>query len=314
MKLKFGYILARAGEIIWKYKILWVFGIFAGFAENRSGGNSNSLNNSNSNNGAPLDERQIVAATERFKEFLQEYLLIVIFAALVLILLGLAFYALGMMGRIGLIKGVVKAQNGAERLAFAEIWAESFPFFWRFFGLNLLLGLAFLILFLPFVAIAFLSFGVPFLACLFPLFCLLIPVSWAVGLVLEQAQVAIVQEDLSMMDGVKRGYEIVKSDIGGMIVMSLILGVGSFIIGLVLMIPMILALIPLFTSLIFEQGSFTAPGVIVSLTCCGLYYPVLLLISGILTSYVKAVWTLSYLQLATPNDPNAPINASAFNA
>lgn len=40
MKLNIGKILTRSWQIIWKHKILWVFGILAGFASGRSSGNN----------------------------------------------------------------------------------------------------------------------------------------------------------------------------------------------------------------------------------------------------------------------------------
>ena len=41
MKLDLGKIITRSWEIIWNYKVLWIFGIFAGFASS-NGGSSNS--------------------------------------------------------------------------------------------------------------------------------------------------------------------------------------------------------------------------------------------------------------------------------
>jgi hypothetical protein len=211
-----------------------------------------------------------------------------------------------MMGRIGMIVGVQKVENGAAALGFGEVWSESLPYFWRFFGLNFLIGLVFLILVAPFVVLAIFTMGIG-LACLLPLICLLVPVSWAVAVIVEQAQVAIVSENLSMFEGFARGWELVKSDIGSMIVLSLILGVGSFFIGLILAIPLLIAFVPL----IFSAGQLTGtdsipPTVWISLACCTLYLPVLLVLNGILTAYKKTAWTLSYFQL-TKTGENAPI-------
>ena len=110
-----------------------------------------------------------------------------------------------MIGRIGILKGVYKVEDGAASLMFAELWSESMPYFWRFFGLNFLIGLAFFVLLLPFIFIAIATAGIGLL-CLVPLICVLVPVGWVVNVILEQAQAAIVAEDLTMFDGFKRGW------------------------------------------------------------------------------------------------------------
>lgn len=312
MKLNFGNILTRSWQIIWKHKVLWIFGILAGFAEGGSSGNSNSGDRSsyNSNgNTSPFSSGQVEQFTDQFSEFFQQYMLIIIAVCLVILIISFVFFALGMMGRIGMIKGVSKVEKGAEVLAFGELWSESMPFFWRFFGLNFLISLAVLILIIPAVILAIATAGIG-LACLIPLICILVPVGWAVQLILEQAQIAIVQENLSMFDGFKRGLEIVKSDIGGMIVMALILGAGSFIIGLVIALPLIIAVLPLIISAMSSDFSnpIASPDtmVLITLACCVIYFPVLLTLNGILTSYKKTAWMLAYLQL-TQSVENTPI-------
>lgn len=312
MKLNFGYILTRAWQIIWKYKILWVFGIFAGFAENGGGNfnNSNNDSNFNSNGNAPA---QFGRFLETLEEFFQKYLLIIIAVCLALLIISLLLNALGMMGRIGIIKGVAKVENGAEVLSFGEIWSESMPYLWRIFGLNFLIGLVFfIIIVLPLLVIILLAFSNPAIglgiACIIPLICILVPVSLVVRIILEQVQPAIVIENLSMAEGLKRGWAIVKSDIGGIIVMAVILGVGSFVIGLVLAIPFILALLPIIFSLFYSNqfGTLASipPTFWVSIACCTLYLPIAIFLSGILTAYKKTAWALAYLQLANPTPPS----------
>jgi hypothetical protein len=305
MKIDLGKILTRSWQIIWNYKVLWVFGIFAGFANGNGGSNSNS---SSSNNGDSPSFGNADQFVEQAGEFFQQYMLIIIAVCLVLVLLSFAFYALGMMGRIGLLKGVYKVEGGAASLMFAELWSESMPYFWRFFGLNFLVGLAFFIILLPAIVIGVATAGVGF-ACLLPLICLLIPVGWAVSIILEQAQAAIVAEDLTMMDGFKRGWAIAKTDILGMIVLSLVLGIGGGIIGFIISLPIIAAMVPLILSMGmngFEMGDALPPTAWISLICCGIYLPILIGLSGVLTAYMKTAWALSYLQLTKPNE-NTPI-------
>ena len=302
MKIDLGKILTRSWQIIWNYKVLWIFGILAGFANGNGGSN-----NSNSSDSDPSFTGNSGRFGEQAGEFFQQYMLIIIAVCVVLILLALAFYSLGMMGRIGILKGVYKVENGASSLIFAELWSESMPYFWRFFGLNILVGLAFLVILLPIILIGVATAGIG-LACLLPLICLLFPIAWAVNVIMEQAQAAIVAENLNMFDGFKRGWEIAKSDLVGMIVLWLVLGIGSFIIGVIIALPIIGAMLPLIFSVgtgNFQMGDTLPPAAWTSLICCGLYFPVLLGLHGILTAYLKTAWALSYLQLTKPKE-NTP--------
>jgi len=315
MKINLGTILTRAWQIIWNHKVLWVFGVLAGFANGGGSGNSSNRSSSEFNqngNSNPFQGGEMEQFSRQFTDFFQRYMLIIIAVCVFIIILSFVFYALGMMGRIGILKGVFKLEQGASSLMFAELWSESMPYFWRFFGLNLLVGLAFLVVMLPFFAIAFLTMGLG-LACLLPLLCLLVPVAWVVGVIVEQAQAAIVAEDLNMLDAFRRGWEIVRSDVGGMVALALILGIGGAIIGFVLALPIIVALLPLiFAAPSMDSFSSVPPAVWVSLTCCVVYFPVLLVLNGILQSYVKTAWALSYLQLATPKmDTPVIIEANA---
>ena len=309
MKIDLGKILTRAWQIIWNNKILWVFGILAGFANGGSGGGNNGGGSNYQTNNNPSFLNGVDEFPDQIAEFFQEYMLIIIAVCVFLVLLSFVFYALGMMGRIGILKGVYKVEEGASSLVFAELWSESMPFFWRFFGLNFLIGLAFLVILLPIILISVATMGIG-LACLLPLVCLLVPVGWVVSVVLEQAQAAIVAEDLNMINGLRRGWDIARSDIVGMIVLALILGIGGAIVGLVVALPIIIAVVPAVISLIsagnIESVSTVPPLVWVTVACCVLYYPVLLTLNGIMIAYIKSAWALSYLQLAKPTE-QAPV-------
>lgn len=299
----FGEVLTRAWQNIWKHKVLWIFGILASCARGGSGGSSGGGGNSSYQTGsgdAPFSGGQIERVTGQVGQYIEEHLWIIIAFAVAIILFVFISYALGMMGRIGLIKGTYKAENGAESLAFGEIWAESMPYFWRIFGLNFLIGLAFIVIFIPLVLFGVLTAGIGFL-CIIPLLCVMVPLSWLIALILEQAQPAIVLEDLGMLDGFKRGWQIVKSNAGPMIVMALILGIGSVVIGLIIAIPIILAVVPL---IIMGAGSLreSLTPVYIALACCAVYLPVLIFFNGVLTAYIQSVWTLTYLRLARPKE------------
>ena len=215
-----------------------------------------------------------------------------------------------------MIKGTSLAEKGAEKLYFGEIWSESLPYFWRVFGLNFLTGLAvFAVILIPLILLGVMfALGmasgaragmagmgiIGFFACFVPIICLLIPIGWILSVVVEQAQAAIVLEDLGILDGFKRGWQIVKMNVMPMVVMFLILGIGGAIIGVIVSFPLIFAFIPVLMGLGTLRQSLTP--IYISLACCVVYLPVLIFLNGILTAYIQSAWALTFMQLASPKE------------
>ena len=302
----FGEVLTRAWQIIWKHKVLWIFGILASCARGGGSGSSGGGGNSGYQTGSgdsPFSGDKIERVMNQVGTFLENNWWIIIAVIVGIFLLSFVFYFLGMMGRIVLIKGVAQADKGAESLSFGELWAESMPFFWRVFGLNFLIGLAFLVLFIPLVLFGIVTAGIGFL-CLIPLLCIMVPLSWVVMAIIEQAQNAIVLEDLNMLDGFKRGWEIVKANAVPIIIMMLILGIGSGIIGVIIALPIIIAVVPAVIGMAVSQQALTP--FYIAAACCVAYFPVLLFFNGVLTAYIQASWTLTYLRLVKPQE-EAPV-------
>jgi len=303
----FGEVLTRAWQIIWKHKVLWIFGILASCGRGGGGGGSGGGNSGFSQPDRPpfSDTR----AFDQFGQWVNENMWIFIVIAIVVLILIVLFAFLGTIGRIGLIKGTYKAEQGAEQLILGEMFSESTPYFWRVFGLSFLIGLVFLILLIPIILFGVLTAGIGF-ACLLPLICILIPISWVVMVVIEQSNAAIVLEDLNMLDGLKRGWEIVKSNIGPAILMAIILGVISFVVGLVIAIPLLIAVIPLVIGAASgEPTSYWIAGI-----CCVIHFPILLALNGIMVAYVASAWTLTYMRLTrkpeSDNTPTTPENGT----
>ncbi len=300
----FGEVLTRAWKNIWKHKVLWIFGILAGCARGGGGGGSGGGGNSRFQTGdLPFSDGRIGQVMEQTGQYFKDNLWIILVVILVLMFLGLISFALGMIGRIGMIKGTVLAEKDVERIAFGEVWSDSLPYFWRIFGLNFLVGLAVVVLIVPFVLLGVVTAGVG-LVCLIPILCLLVPIGWALSIIIEQAQAAIVLEDLSLVDGLKRGWLIVKSNPGPVIVMSLILGIGGAVIGGVISIPLIIAFVPIIVGIGSLRETF-AP-LYIALACCLAYAPVLIVLNGIMTAFIQSAWALTFMKLVQPKE-EAPL-------
>jgi hypothetical protein len=298
-----GEVLSQAWKIIWKHKVLWIFGILAGCVNGGGTGNvtyredlpqqyQNYINN--------IPEEQII-------------LIIIAAVVVILLLVALAIF-LGTIGRVGLIRGTMQADKGIDKLTFGELFSGSTRFFWRVFLLNLVVGIAITIT----VIILLVFYGVTTVAtlgigglCLLPALCLLVPFIWLIQIVIEAGSLAVVIEDLGILDGLRRGWEVVKTNLGTLIVMWLVLGLGVTLIGgFIIGVPLLIVAGPALFGVISGNNQTMTGGIIASIVCFAAYLPVLLVLNGILRSYIESAWTLTYLRLTgrsmvmeTPKEP-----------
>jgi hypothetical protein len=295
--MNIGEILSKAWQIIWKHKVLWIFGILAGCANGGGGGGSGNLR---------MGQDQMPPEMQRFADqFAQipEWQLIVIGLVVIIVLLLLFVLAifLSTMGRIGLIRGASQVDQGETRLQFGSLFSSSMPYFWRVFGLNLLVGLAAFVLALLVALIAVL--GTVFtlglgLFCIIPLLCLLVPVGWLVGIIIEQATISIVLENKGIMDALRRGWEVFRANVGNLLLVWLILGVISLVLGFVLSLPIIVIAAPAMIAFIAGNQADMTPLLLAGLCLAG-YIPVMLVLNGILAAFVQTSWTLTFMRLTT---------------
>jgi hypothetical protein len=308
--MNYGEVLTRAWKIIWKFKVLWIFGILASCGTGSgNGGGGNNFSYQFSSGELPPQVQQFSTNIEQHFSSLWWIFALLICLACVLVILAIV---LSTIGKIALIKGTLKAETGAERMGFVELFKESTPYFWRVFGLSLLFFLVFFVLImagvLVFMGAAVVTFGIA-LFCLVPLCCLMIPLMWAVGVILEQAYIAIVVEERGIADGLSRGWEVVKAHWEPMLVMSVILIFGGMILMLILSVPMFLVMFPLFFMLGLTGGSnMTAPLVIGGI-CFLMYLPILILAGGIIKAYVQSAWTLTFLRVTGSGAEPAPLES-----
>jgi hypothetical protein len=314
--MDFGEVLTKAWQIVWRHKILWIFGIFAGCGRGGGGGGGGSGWSEGVDSGNAFGQGS-ARGMERFFDqaghWIGDNLWILAVAILFVLVLAAVGIFLGNVGKIGLIHGTFRADGGAERLRFGALFKESLPYFWRVFLLSLLVGLAFLVIFLPLAIFGFVTAGVGFL-CMLPLICLFIPVGIAVSLVIQQADAAMVIENLGIQAGVRRGWEIVKNNIGPVLLIWLITFLIGLVIGVVIALPVILTIVPAVIALAVSNGEFPTGALLAAGLCFVMYLPVLIVAQGILTAYVESVWALTFLRLSKRSDSHGKPEALPANA
>ncbi len=272
--MNIGEVLSRAWNIIWKNKVLWIFGLLASLAGG-SGGN-NIRYNLNQGNGAGLN--------------------IPAWALGLLLLAGLGllviFIIVSTLGRAGLVRGAWLADAGETGLTFSWLYREGLTYFGRVFLLGLLVFGVSMSLIVLFTIPAVLTFGLA-LVCLAPLLCVLVPFFIALTIVFELGIIAIVGEDRSVVEGLRRGWEVFRANLPQIIALGVVVVILSAVVASIAALPLVAAGAPLVA--ILYGGHISGGALFVALFFLIIFcLPLLLAVQAVLTSYVETVWTVAF--------------------
>ena len=322
--MDFGEILAKAWKIIWKHKILWLFGFLASCGAARSygggggaggGGNAMYSNGQQSfHNGFDFLSPSSQRAIEDFFQSLVDIpsdvwigigiavLLVIIAIFFVLFFIAIVMTILSLMagtlGQIGVIKGTSladEAEAEAKPLSFKNIFNAIKKHFWKvlLFILGWRIAGFVLVLFLFIPLILFTA-----CTCGLGLF-LLIPIGWFIKVLFTFSTIAMVEEDRGVFKGIERGWQVLTQNLGNVLLMFLILGIGQFIVGLLIALPLILVPVPLLINLFATGFQMFTVGLILSGLLFIAYLPLMIFLVGVLTAYVLSCWTLTFRRLTS---------------
>lgn len=272
--MNIGEVLARAWNIIWKNKILWVFGLFAGLAGGSGGNNFNfTLMQNGEASSLPINIPAWAVG-----------LLLLLFVALLIVFIGLST-----LGRAGLVRGAWLADGGEDYLTFNQLFRDSQKYFWRVLLVGILVFAISLALVLALIVPSVLTCGIIAL-CMLPLFILL-------SVIVELATIAIVGEDLGIMESLQRAWEIVRTNMALIIAVGLVIVIISAVTGFLASLPLIAILAPTLILINSNAGQISSGALMFSLVLFLLYLPILLGAQSIVTSYVTTTWTITFRRL-----------------
>lgn len=303
--MNFGQVFSKAWKTIWQHKILWVFGIFAGLLSGGSYGSGSGYNFNSSDmpmmhnwpNNWPQGMQQFGQAMENFfnRGDGSWVGLVILLSCLALFFTVLSIF-LGITGQNALIRAAWKVEEGSsEKMRFGELFKEGLRYFWKVFGLYVLVIIASVAAALAIIFISIITLGVG--AILF--ICLALPLAIGAGLLINQSVIIMVSEDLGVFDGIKAAWEFVfEKNLGNYLLMFLILGIGAAILNFLIVLPWVVMLIPLGAGL-FIGGSqaIGTSAIVISIVLGVLYLPLYLVLSGALNAYVFSAWTIFYHDL-----------------
>lgn len=318
--MNYGEAIEKAWKIIWRFKILWVLGLLASCAG--GGITIPSFNYQFSSADYQNMGRGNFLPSSIANWFQSIPVWVWILGFLVILVLGLLFFIVGLVGRIGVKRGAWRADEGAAKLVFGDLFTESLGYFWRMLGLSLLVGLPgffFAIISLVFFLGSIFSMfasqtsnaGILLLCVALPLFCLIIPLSWIMTILSELCSSALVAENLGVIASLKRGWNLMWKKLGSVVLISLVTGVIQIAVAIVLGILAALVAIPLAAS------AFVAGAGLAIWIAAGVLFAFLLVIgmfiNSLLHAYSGSLWMITFRRLTAapvsvvPLVPVAPL-------
>ncbi len=296
--MDYGYILQRAWKITWRYRVLWLFGLLSGLRYS-------SQSTINTKHTLPPDiQRRIVEFTSS-----PHFVLIVVALSLLALLIGLALALLNALGQAALVDQVNRIEDG-DRPAVGLGWEAGRRHAWRVFLITLLLGLPALVTMMTGLIPLFLnlfSSGVfagtasrtapsTLFACFFPSLCLSLLLVIPLSIIRPLAVRACVLEDRSVWQSLTRGWEVLRVDLGWIVLFCLLLlGIGIALLAVV-GAPMCL-LATAFVAPVAFLPTASAAGMA---WLCGagfLLWLVEMAINSVTATFFSSCWTIAYRDL-----------------
>ena len=306
--MDYGRILRRAWEITWRWKILWILGFLASLGQGGWGGNSGASYTGDTEDlsrwGIEMPSGEVIAGI----------IGVIVAVACLAILIAIALWVISVIARGGLIAGVQQVEDEGQT-TFGSAWRVGVHRFWSLFGISVLAALPIIILVVLGIVVMGLliagtvgavdraaeiggALGGISLAIFGGAFCCGMIL---IGIVLAQIQIyaerAAVLEGLGWIDAFKRGWEVLKDNLGPTILFWLIFLVIGLIVGVIIVTA--LAGIGLPIGAILASMNLDVGPWLLAPICCGgiLFVIVAALISSVVNTFTSATWTLVYREM-----------------
>jgi hypothetical protein len=304
--MNYGRILGRAWEITWRWKALWILGFLALLGKGGGGGSGGNLNYVMGDGDFPIRPYLIPGLVGVF-------LVLVCLALFV----GIAFWVVSIIARGSLISGVQQAEVEGDT-SFGRAWRGGTSRFWTLCGvwvltsgpilLAVLGGLGALVLLAVSAGITaefsnaapVLAVLAPMLICGIPFLCLIAVAAVVLQQIRIYADRAAVLEELGWIDAFRRGWEVMRENIGHTIVLWFILFFVGLLVGSVIAGVLFAVSAPLLALGALVLGR-TGPKawMLLPVGCGGLVVVILgAAIGSVLETFNSATWTLAYREMA----------------
>jgi len=291
-------VLKKAWRITWRYKALWVLGLFAGAGGGGSSGGGGS--NSGWRTGA---EDFSSGGMDRVGSWFSDNVVLVAILVGVLVVIGIIFWVLSVAAQGGLVYGANEAAE-ERKPSLRAAWGVGFRYWGRTFMISLILGLPILVL--VFVAVAIgIAMGIGGVALgdeagglaavggiclLLPIFVVLVVgLAIVIGIIQPLAIRYGVLHNITFGEAIKRGWYDLRAKRGAF-VFWLVMLLPGFAFGIILLLLMVPFFLPAVAFALNEQFVIAAGLLVLG----GLLMMVPTAIYG---TFVSSAWTVFFRKM-----------------
>lgn len=295
MSFDYSALLTRSWQITWRHKVIWLLValplvpsflflplLFLPMLYLASGGEAGSSNPAG-----------------------MVYLILILIAFL---LVTAANYIIGTVSSASATLGIVRLERARGSLRLMDLLRDGLAYFWRILAVMLIVGLTFGLLTFIFSMLALLLILVTIgmaAICIQPLMILLTPLMFIVVGFMEAANTAVIAQDMQVMEAIRRAWQIVRANFWKYVLITLIVYFGTSILTSFIMVPFMM---PVFAVPFLIDGSETSAQLLIAtaIVFACIFFPLMLLLSSVTGTFMKASLDLTYLRLTAPPESPKP--------
>lgn len=310
-------LISDAWRVTWRYKYLWILGLFAA----EGGGCSGTANFNTGSFRLPDSAGSAAGALTDAEQWMQAHWVFLAAVGVGLVAVGFVVFVISVMSSAGLIAGVDDAAAARPEARLGTVWHRGIACFWRLFGMWLLVGLIAAVVMAVLIGIVVVPIvlsaragahigGVGVVAAVLigiVMVFALIPAAIVLTIVMKWAARALVLENTGVTASLSRGWRLFRRNFGSSILVWLIGAVLSLGVGIALAIVAFVVAVPAGLLLAASWGDIN-PAVVAALGVLGAGALVAMLaVKAVWATYFGAYWTLAFRQLTAPQ---APVSAA----
>ncbi len=321
--MDYSRLISDAWRITWRYKYLWILGLFAA----QGGGCSGAANFNPGSFQLPGSGSNPLGTISDAQQWAQSHWMLIGALLVGLFALGFLLFVISVMATAGLIAGVDDAAARRPEARLGTAWRRGVACFWRLFGMWVLVGLVTVVVVAILIAIVVIPIAVSaaknggvggvgvVAAVLIGLVMLLalIPVAAVLSIVLEWAARALVLENTGVVASLSRGWRLFRTNVGPSLVVWLIGIVLSLGAAIAIAVVAFAAAVPAGVLLAASWGTI-GTAVLAALGVLGLVVLAgMAAITAVWSTYFSGYWTLAFRQLTAPRTPTMAPGGPGFH-
>lgn len=302
--MDYGGIVKEAWRVTWRYKILWIFGLFVGAGSGSTGGSSNySTSGDEFPGGTSALPPEFAEFGSQVTRWAEANIALLISLAVVLVLVGIVLWIVSVAARGGLIHLVSEAEDKREVRAGAG-WSAGFARWWSMFGVRFVLYLPFAIVIFVILMLTLLPWLVSsastsntllpglFGACgaVIVLFLVLVVLGFVVGLIAEFAERHVMLDGQGTLESIGAGWRDLRAHFKDVLLMWLLTLVIGVAYGIVILIAFVILGV---TSVFAFLATGPCGGSLVALAL----FSLLLVPGAIYGTFISALWTIFWREM-----------------